>query len=66
MHYDMPEIHGSRYLTLAELGQTLALPRPRRIRAAVTRTFPLQGAAEAHELLRKNVLVGRAPLVINR
>ena len=63
MLYDMLEIHGSRYVTLAEIQQTLELLRQRRIRAIVSRTFPLEGAEEAHELLRKNALVGRAALV---
>ncbi|MBI2561132.1 MAG: alcohol dehydrogenase catalytic domain-containing protein [candidate division NC10 bacterium] len=63
MLYDMLEIHGSRYVTLAEIQQTLELLRQRRIRAIVSRTFPLEGAEEAHELLRMNALVGRAALV---
>jgi propanol-preferring alcohol dehydrogenase len=63
MLYDMLEIHGSRYVTLAEIQQTLELLRQRRIRAIVSRTFPLEGAEDAHELLRKNALVGRAAIV---
>jgi len=59
----MLEIHGSRYVSLAELAQTLELLRQRRIKAIVTRTFPLEGAEEAHELLRQNALVGRAALI---
>jgi propanol-preferring alcohol dehydrogenase len=62
MLYDMLEIHGSRFVTLAELAQTLELLRQQRIRAVVTRTFPLEGAEEAHGLLRENALVGRAGL----
>jgi D-arabinose 1-dehydrogenase-like Zn-dependent alcohol dehydrogenase len=57
------EIHGSRYVSLAEIAQTLELLRQRRIRAIVTREFPLEGAEEAHRLLRENALVGRAALV---
>jgi propanol-preferring alcohol dehydrogenase len=60
----MLEIHGSRYVTLTEIAQMLELLRQRRIRAIVSRTFPLEGAEEAHELLRKNALVGRAALVL--
>ncbi|PWU20277.1 MAG: hypothetical protein C5B48_12705 [Candidatus Rokuibacteriota bacterium] len=60
---NMLEIHGSRYVTLAEIDQTLELLRQRRIRSIVSRTFPLGGAEEAHELLRKNALVGRAALL---
>ena len=66
MLYDMLEIHGSRFVTLTELGQTLELLRQQRIRAVVTRTFPLEGAEEAHELLRKNAIVARAGLQIGR
>jgi len=64
MLYDMLEIHGSRYVTLTEIQQTLELLRQRRLRAIVSRTFPLEGAEEAHGLLRRNALVGRAALVL--
>jgi D-arabinose 1-dehydrogenase-like Zn-dependent alcohol dehydrogenase len=57
------EIHGSRYVSLAELAQTLELLRQRRIRAIVTREFRLEEAEEAHRLLRQNALVGRAALI---
>ena len=63
MLYDMLEIHASRYVTLTEIQQTLELLRQRRLRAIVSRTFPLEGAEEAHGLLRDNALVGRAALV---
>jgi len=63
MLHSMLEIHGSRYVTLAEIQQTLELLRQGRIRAFVSRTFPLEEAEEAHELLRKNALVGRAALL---
>ena len=59
----MLEIHGSRYVSLAELAQTLEILRQKRIKAIVTRTFPLEGAEEAHQLLRQNALVGRAALI---
>jgi propanol-preferring alcohol dehydrogenase len=64
MLYDMLEIHGSRFVTLTEMAQTLELLRQQRIRAVVTRTFPLEGAEEAHELIRKNAIVGRAGLLL--
>ena len=63
---NMLEIHGSRYVTLTEIQQTLELLRQRRVRAIVSRTFPLEGAEEAHELLRRNALVGRAALLLTR
>jgi propanol-preferring alcohol dehydrogenase len=59
----MLEIHGSRYASLAELGQALELLRQKRIRAVVTRTFPLEEAETAHQLLRENAIVGRAALI---
>jgi propanol-preferring alcohol dehydrogenase len=65
MLQNMLEIHGSRYVTLTEIQQTLELLRQKRIRAVVGRTFPLEGAEEAHELLRRNALVGRAALLLD-
>jgi alcohol dehydrogenase, propanol-preferring len=65
MLYDMLEIHGSRYVTLTEIQQTLELLRLHRIRPVISRTFPLEGAEEAHELLRKNALIGRAALLVS-
>src|SRR5256714_4084665 len=61
----MLEIHGSRYVSLAELETTLELLRTRRLRAVVTRTFPLEEAETAHDLLRDNAVVGRAALVVS-
>jgi propanol-preferring alcohol dehydrogenase len=59
----MLEIHGSRYVSLGELAQALELLKQKRIRAVVTRTFPLEEAEAAHHLLRTNAVVGRAALV---
>ncbi len=59
----MLEIHGTRYVSLAELAQTLELLRQKRIKAVVTRTFPLEEAETAHQLIRKSTLVGRAALL---
>lgn len=61
----MLEIHGSRYVSLAELGQTLELLRQKRLRAVVTRTFPLEEAETAHRLLRDNRIAGRAALIVS-
>ena len=58
------QIRGSRYVSLAEIAQTLDLLRQRRLRAVVTRTFPLEEAETAHQLIRENALVGRAVLVL--
>ncbi len=59
----MQEIHGSRYVNMAELQDTLKLVSEGRIKPIITKTFPLEGAEEAHHLLLKNELVGRAALV---
>ncbi|MFL5379671.1 MAG: alcohol dehydrogenase catalytic domain-containing protein [Myxococcales bacterium] len=61
----MLEIHGSRYVSLAELATTLDLLRTKRLKAVVTRTFPLEEAETAHQLLRDNAVVGRAALVVS-
>ena len=61
---DMLEIHGSRYVTLTEIAQTLDLLRRHRLRAIVSRTFALEDAEAAHALLRNNALVGRAALLL--
>jgi D-arabinose 1-dehydrogenase-like Zn-dependent alcohol dehydrogenase len=61
----MLEIHGSRYVSLAELETTLELLRTNRLKAVVTRTFPLEEAETAHQLLRDNAVVGRAALVVS-
>jgi D-arabinose 1-dehydrogenase-like Zn-dependent alcohol dehydrogenase len=59
----MLEIHGSRYASLGELAQALELLKQKRVRAVVTRTFPLEEAEAAHQLLRDNAVVGRAALL---
>jgi propanol-preferring alcohol dehydrogenase len=60
----MLEIHGSRYVTLSELAQTLELLRQKRVRAIVTRTFRLDELETAHQLLRDNSIPGRAALLL--
>jgi D-arabinose 1-dehydrogenase-like Zn-dependent alcohol dehydrogenase len=58
------EIHGSRYVNNSEIARTLELVRRKRIKAVVNRTFPLEQAEQAHELLRKNAIAGRAALIV--
>lgn len=60
----MQEIHGSRYVNMAELADTLKLVSEGKIKPIITKTFPLEEAEEAHQLLLKNDLVGRAALRI--
>jgi len=62
----MQEIHGSRYVNNAEIIRTLELVRQKRIKAVVSRTFPLEDAERVHELLRKNAIAGRAALIVSR
>jgi propanol-preferring alcohol dehydrogenase len=58
------EIHGSKYVNNEEILRTLELVKLERIKAVVGRTFCLQEVEEAHELLRKNKIAGRAAMVI--
>ncbi len=58
------EIHGSRYVSMAELAQTLEIVRQGRLRPVVTRTFPLDGAEEALRLVERGEVVGRAALLL--
>ena len=58
------ELHSSRYVSAAEIARALELVRLGKIRPAVTRTFPLEAAEEAHGLIRRNEHAGRLALVI--
>jgi D-arabinose 1-dehydrogenase-like Zn-dependent alcohol dehydrogenase len=59
------EIHGSRYVSMAELLQTVEIVRQGRVRPIVTRTFPLDGAEEALRLVADGRIVGRAALLLD-
>jgi propanol-preferring alcohol dehydrogenase len=59
------EIHGSRYVSMAELQQTLDIVRQGRVRPIVTQTFPLEGAAEALRRVEEGRVVGRAALLLD-
>ncbi len=59
------EIHGSRYVSMAELQQTLEIVRQGLVRPIVTRTFPLEGAGEALRLVEEGRVVGRAALLLD-
>ncbi len=58
------EIHSSRYVTAAEIALTLELVRQGRIKAVVTRAFPLEEVESAHELIRKNATAGRIAVTV--
>ncbi|HTU00271.1 MAG TPA: alcohol dehydrogenase catalytic domain-containing protein [Candidatus Sulfotelmatobacter sp.] len=63
--YKALEIHGSRYVSMAELAQTLEVVRRGTVRPIVTRTFPLEGAEEALRLVQEGQVVGRAALLLD-
>ena len=59
------EIHGSRYVNNSEIERVLELVKHKKIKAVVNKTFPLEDAEKAHELLRKNAIAGRAALIVS-
>jgi len=60
----MLEIHGSRYVSLAELIETIKVVKQGKIKPVITQTFPLEEAEKVHQLVKENKVVGRAALVI--
>ncbi len=58
------EIHGSRYISMAELVDAVRLVQQGRIKPVVTRTFPLEEAETAHQMVLANNIPGRAALII--
>jgi propanol-preferring alcohol dehydrogenase len=58
------EIRGSRYVSMAELIQTLEIVKQGKIKPVVTRTFALEEAEKAHQLLERNKITGRAALIL--
>jgi D-arabinose 1-dehydrogenase-like Zn-dependent alcohol dehydrogenase len=58
------EIHGSRYVSMAELIDAVKLVKQGKIKPIVTQTFPLEEAEKAHQLLLANRITGRAALII--
>ncbi len=58
------EIHGSRYVTMAELLDAAKLVQQGKIKPVVSRTFPLEEAELAHSLIQNNQIPGRAALII--
>ena len=59
------EVIGSRYVTRQEIVDALELVRLGHIRPIVTRTFALEEAEQAHELLGQGAMIGRAALVMD-
>jgi alcohol dehydrogenase, propanol-preferring len=58
------EVIGSRYVTRQDIADSLELVRRGQIRPIVTRTFALEEAEHAHELLGQGAMIGRAALVM--
>lgn len=58
------DIIGSRYVTRQEIVDSLELVRRGIIRPIVTRTFSLEEAEQAHELLDRSAIIGRAAIVM--
>ncbi len=58
------EIHGSRYVSMAELIEAVKVVKEGRIKPIVTQTFALEEAEKVHQLVMENKITGRAALVI--
>ena len=58
------EVIGSRYVTRQEIVDSLELVRRGLIRPIVSRTFALEEAEQAHELLGQSAMIGRVALLI--
>lgn len=58
------EIHGSRYVSMAELIQAVDIVKQGQIKPIVSQTFPLEEAEKAHQLIQENKITGRAALII--
>jgi len=58
------EIHGSRYISMAELIDAVRIVQQGKIKPIVTKTFPLEEAETAHQMILANKIIGRAALII--
>jgi D-arabinose 1-dehydrogenase-like Zn-dependent alcohol dehydrogenase len=58
------EIHGSRYISMAELIDAVRIVQQGKIKPIVTKIFPLEEAETAHQMILANKITGRAALVI--
>jgi len=58
------EIHGSRYISMAELIESVKAVKEGKIKPIVTQTFPLEEAERVHQMVLGNKITGRAALVI--
>lgn len=58
------EIHGSRYVSMAELIQAVDIVKEGKIKPVISETFPLEEAEKVHQLLMENKITGRAALIL--
>jgi alcohol dehydrogenase, propanol-preferring len=58
------EIHGSRYVSMAELIDAVKIVGQGKIKPVIGRTFPLEDAETAHQMILANKVTGRAALII--
>lgn len=58
------EITGSRYVTKQELAESIELVRLGKIKPIVTRTFRLEEADLAHQMVDEHKIIGRAALIL--
>ncbi len=58
------EIHGSRYISMAELIDAVRIVQQGKIKPIVTKIFPLEEAETAHQMIFANKITGRAALLI--
>ena len=58
------EIHGSRYVSMAELIQAVDIVNQGQIKPIVSQTFPLEEAEKVHQLIQENKITGRAALIL--
>ncbi|HUL31776.1 MAG TPA: alcohol dehydrogenase catalytic domain-containing protein [Thermodesulfobacteriota bacterium] len=58
------EIHGSRYISMAELIDAVKIVQQGKIKPIVTKIFSLEEAETAHQMILANKITGRAALSI--
>ncbi len=58
------EIHGSRYVSMAELIEAVKIVAQGRIKPIVTQTSALEEAEKVHQLVQENRITGRAALIL--
>ena len=58
------EIHGSRYISMAELIDAVRVVHQGKIKPIVTKIFPLEEAETAPQMILANKITGRAALIV--